>query len=339
MALAPGWSAPVESLFNRLMGDGKSAEAELVASDLLASNPNQLWALEAMAGLATAGNRGVEALGYWQRALDSNPLDRRLRVLTAHATLAAARAQLGKAAEAAATLEVGRVLCADAFPIGFHALYAVVLQKLGRGEEAERERLAAYACPGARLAVAYTTAVDSGLVKLKPAGRKAADGAFQEALLPDPDPLEVNLLYGVWDSYAIAGIKYRGQKTHEKTILELCPRTLASAGKPADYENLLHGLVAREQWKVAEKLAAPLERRFPTSAGMKVCLAEVMHTKRARYTSELRLDRLLDEATAILDTAGEPDPRAEQLRSRIAALRGRFDSAAVLLDFFADRRR
>lgn len=335
--LAPDWPAPARELFRRHLDQDRPAEAERVARGLLARTPDDLAAIEGLATLVMRQGRAAEALGLWKQALGTNPLDRRLRIQATNAYHAAARRALadGRPADALAVLDDGAGVCPGEFPAGYYPLRAVAARKLGRGEEADAARATALAAPGGRLAAALFLAVDSALAKLKPADKRAADQHLAAALAEPPTPLEVNLLYAAWDSYHLAGVTYRGQKTQEKKILALAEQCLAADAPERDFENLCLGLALRQVWKPAEAAAARCERRFPRNPVFKVVLAEVLHARNPRYQQERRILRLLDEARALIGPGA--DGRHAGLADRIDQLRKQYIEPADVFDFVFGR--
>jgi tetratricopeptide (TPR) repeat protein len=336
--LAPDWPAPARELFRQHLGDDRAGEAERVARGLLARRPDDLPVLEGLAALLQRRGRAAEALALWKRALATNPLDRRLRGLAAHGYLAAARQNLieERPAEALTLLDEGRAVCEVEFAVGLHSVRSVAARKLGRLDEAEAEQRTALTIPGGRLAAALYLSADSGMAKLKPADKKEADKRLASAVVEPPTPLEVNLLYGAWDSYHLAGIEYRGQKTQEKKIFALVEKCLDADAPEQDFENLCRGLSIRERWKLAEGAAAACERRFPTNPFFKVALAEAMHARNPRSHHERRIVRLLDEARSMITTSGD---RHAGLIDRIDRLSQQYAGPLDVLEFMFGRRR
>lgn len=338
-ALAPDWPDPARRLFHHYRVKDDPARAEAVARELLARRPDDLPTLEGLAEMLQRQGRAAESLDLWRRVLAANPLDRRVRARVSHAYHAAARLALadGRPADADALLVAGQSVCADGFPIGYFALRAVTARKLGRREEADRLAAEAAAVPGGRPAAALFVAVDSGLAKLKPAEKTAANKALAAALAKPPTPLEVNLLYAAWDSYHLDGFTYRGQKTQEKKIQELAERCLTADAPAADFERLCGVLLARHLWKLALKVADRCDRRFPDNPTFKLALAECLHHQNPRYFEEIRIRDLLKEARELAERAA--DPRYRPLLDRIDELHKQYAAADSFFDFVFGNRR
>jgi hypothetical protein len=337
--LAPDWPEPARRLFAHYRERNDPARAEAVARDLLARRPDDLPTLEGLAELLGQRGRAADALAEWRRVLAANPLDRRVRVRAAHAYHAAARRLLidGDAAAADALLADGRAVCEEGFAVGYWPLASVAARKLGRRADADAAARVAAAVPGGRLAAALYIAVDSGLAKLKPGEKTAANKALAAALAAEPTPLEANLLYAAWDAYHLEGVTYRGQKTQEKKVHEQVERSLAAAAPADEFERLVYGLVRRQVWRLAERAAARLERRFPDDPAFKVLLAEAMDGQQPRFAEEARVRALLKQAKEQAERSA--DPRHRPLLDRIDRLQRRYAGSDRLFEFFfADRR-
>src|SRR5207253_11033527 len=131
--------------------------------------------------------------------------------------------------EADAILDQHAALLEDQTRAASAALRSVVRTKQGKADEAAEFRARALAVPGGRLGAAYRMMVDSQLAKLKPADKRAAEKLFADELAKPPTPLEVNQLIAAYDGYHVDAVIYRGQKTHEKKVLDQVARCLDAA--------------------------------------------------------------------------------------------------------------
>lgn len=333
--LAPDWETTAGSLFGVLMDSKKPAEAEAAARAFLARRPDHLPTLVSLAELLQRQGRSADACGLWLRASELNPLDRPTRFRAAAAVLAAARRELiaGKPAAADALFEQHRGMLEEQAPAGLFALRSVTATKLGDADAAADYRTKALAAPGGRLGAAYRMMVDSQLAKLKPAQKKPAEALFAEELAKPPTPLEVNQLVAAYDGYHLDGITYRGQKTHEKKVLDQATRCLAVDAPETDFERLGEVLVVKQEWKPAKKFADAMLDRFPVNPYFLLARSEVGHATRERpYFTEQRLARAkkLAEASA--------EPRHRQLLERIDRLRKQLSTPFDIFDsLFGDR--
>lgn len=332
--LAPDWVAPAQDLFHRLISQGKAEDAEAVARTLLKHRPNALPVVDALAGQVARQGRAADAYELRTKALAANPLDQRLRVLTAHSALGLARRLLidGDSTAAERVLTESAGLCEEHTPTGWKALGSVVARKLRRPADADRLRDEALTVPGGRLAATFFLAVDALLAKLKPAERKPLDAALAEAFAGPATPLEANLLYAAWDQYHLEGVSYRGQKTQEKKVEEVIVRSAESAAPEIDFENLARGVAMRQEWKRLAKLAAPLRARFPNNPVFPLLLAEMEFTLADGLPRPHKVAGLLRAALAAAERS--PEPRHKDLLPRIKKLQHDAVHPAYFDDFF-----
>lgn len=336
--LAPDSPDAARRVFEALVEAGRPADAEAAARAYLARKPDDAFALVALGSLIRTQGRAAEAAEVLLRALPLNPLDRATRIQASTALVAEARAALagGKLADAKAALAIldkHDAFLTEMAPAGRLVLRAVALQKLGRADEAAAARAAALAVPGARLGVGYRLMVDSQLAKLKPADKKAADAQWAAALVPAPLPLEVQQLLAAYDLYRLDAVTYRGQKTHEKKLLDQAFRSAGTAGPEEEFEKLLDVLVrTKEEYKVGKKLADALLARFPANPAVHLARAEAgMGLGEREYHVEGRLRR----AKALAEAATEP--RHRELAGRIDELLKQYAAPFDFLDAFFGR--
>lgn len=333
--LAPDSPDAIRRLFEVLVEAKKPAEAEAAARAYLARRPTDAFALVALGNLIRTQGRPADAAEVMLRALPLNPLDKPTRYLTASAVLADARAKLAaKPADALASLDRHAALLLDQTPAGMEVLRATAFTKLGRADEAAAARAAALAVPGARLGAAYRLMVDAQLAKLKPADKKAADQLWAAELAKDALPLEVNQLIGSYDSYHLDAVTYRGQKTHEKKVLDQAARVYTVAAPEVDFERLLEVLLGKHEFKHAKKLADAMLARMPSNPYFHLARAEAgMGAGEREYHVEQRVRR----AKALAE-APAADPRHKALLGRIDDLLKRFAAPFDFLDAFFGRR-
>ncbi|HJZ60149.1 MAG TPA: hypothetical protein VKE74_34725, partial [Gemmataceae bacterium] len=237
----------------------------------------------------------------------------------------------GFAADAEALFAKHRALLEDQTPAGLAALRSVVAVKLKQPDEAAALRAKALAVPGARVSVAYRMMVDSQLAKLKPADKRAAETLFADELAKPPTPLEVNQLIAAYDVYHVEGLTYRGQKTHEKKLLDQVEKCLTADVPESDFERLGEMLVAKQEWKYAKKYLDGCRRRFPKNPCFLVLAAETAIGKEERFFT---VDRLLLEAKRLAEAATEP--RHKLLLERIARIQKEINTPFDIGDFFGD---
>ena len=332
--LAPGWSEANQRLYNALLDAGKKSEAEEVLRKYLALKPDDLGAVTSIADLLSQQGRAEEAAVYWLRALAIHPLDKPIRSRAAGAVLASARRKLadGGPTGAAAELDPHATLLDERFPASTAALRSVILTKEGKLGEAASLREQALGRPNARLAAAYHLAVDAQLAKLKPVDKRSADKALADELTVTPRPAELSLLIGAYDSYHIAGISYRGQKAHEKKVLDLVARCVEADAPELDFEHLATLLLAKREWKHARIVAEVCIQRFRSNPYFLLVRSEAgLEMGEADHKVAARLRK----AEKLAENSSEP--RHRELLDKINELLKEISPQFNFLDAFFNR--
>jgi hypothetical protein len=334
--LAPDWAEPARELYLALV-EHEPAEAEAVARELLRHQPDNLEALQGLGKLLLKGGRGEEAAALFLRASALNPLDGGLRRAAASAILAHARSLLIQSnAEGVAPL-LGQYsdLLNESFPAARDCLASVAAIKLRQPEAAASLRERALGVKGARLAAAYRIMVDSQLAKLKPAEKRAADQFFAGELTRQvPTPMEVTLLNLAYTGYISEGLSYRGQKAHDKKLLDQADRCIGADAPDIDFEMLALVLKTGEHWKRLKKFCDACIRRFASNPVFLVLRSEAGFALEEReYYLEIRLTA----ARRLAEASGEPRfrallPQIEELLKEVALPFSMFES------FFGRRR-
>ena len=184
--------------------------------------------------------------------------------------------------------------------------------KLGNVEQADALCQRAEGIPGQRLAAAYRVAVDSTLAGLKPARKTEANRRLKSALAPDATPLEVNQFVAAADAYHLAGIAYRGQKTHDKLALDQVKKCLDAAAPVEDFEHLAEVLLGKGELKHLQILVGACEARFPENPFFLFARAVADLSQRKPW---YRVKPLLDMARKFAEDS--PEPRHKPLLARI----------------------
>lgn len=334
--LAPDWEEPALSLFDHLMSVGKHTDAESIARKHLEKNPKAIELAESLSVHLQSQGRAAEALALRKQILAANPLDKKNRMLVASSHLAAARREMiaGKLDRAQSLLDEGQAICDEEMPVFALALRSTIARKAGRKAEADDLASRATAFPGGRLVATYQLAVDGLLAKLKPAERKPLDAALAEALTGPASPMETGKMYGAWGMLLVEGVEYRGQKGHEKKILDLVSRTPQFDAPEEEFEKLTQALLPRMQWKALEKVATACRRKFPSNPVFPLMLAEVEFGKANGNPRPYKVTNLLDIAKSFAERS--PHERHKPLLERISEL-DKFARPEDLLPFLFDR--
>jgi hypothetical protein len=268
--------------------------------------------------------------------MELNPLDRSLRMRAAQAHLSAARRQAmnGKLADAEQSLTAGQALCQEHVPVAHRALQSSLARKAGRAAEADDLRAQLAALPGGRLAGSLCLAVDAGLLKLKPADRKAANQALGAALADSIEPRDAILVYEAWRHYANEGISYRGQLTHEKKIESQLLHMVEHKGRLGECEELIGLAIAAEAWKLVDKLARKLSNRYPGSPLFPLALAAAELRLRGDQARWGPFANHLRRARQLIDLGN--DPKHQEFLPWINELEEEFPPPSILDRMFGN---
>ena len=147
-----------------------------------------------------------------------------------------------------------------------------------------------------------------------------------------PTPLEANQLVAAYDNYMIDGVTYRGQKAHEKKVLDHAQKCLAADAPEEDFERLCEVLVQKHEWKRARKLADGCAVRFDRNPYFALAQAEAMAATNARH---YYVSQRAAKAKQLADASHEP--RHKALHDRIEDIRKEFASPFDFLDGFFRR--
>lgn len=264
--LAPDWEPVALELFATAVERGDTATAEAAARRFLATNPQSVTVLAGLAELMSGEGQSAEALDLRRRALAVNPLDERNRHMLGAAAVAHARrlAIDGDLPAAEKLLDDDRTLLEAKLPTSYFALRAVLHRKAKRPAEADAATEAAFRLKTSRLVARLYLHANAVLLKLKPKEKTAAAKDYADALELPPTPGEAVTLLTGYDMFFHEGLKYTGQKTQEKKILDVLVRAAGSSeGSEFEFELLAATLQGREQYAMSLKVAAALMKRFP----------------------------------------------------------------------------
>ena len=331
--LAPDWEQASTELFAAAMDHDDPATAETAARNYLTHNAKSLSTLSALAKLLASQGHTAEALDLRRRALAVNPLDTANRHAAAAGTIAHAR-RLGmtKPVEAEALLREAEPLLLATVPTSLHALRSVVLRKLKRADDAEREAGLASGGLNARLVARLYLHANAVILKLKPAEKKGAADALAAALLEQPTPGEAASLMAGYEMYFAEGQTYTGQKTQEKKLLDVLVRSVESpAGTEIEFEMAAGLLANRSNHLLAAKAAAALMKRFPKNPFFPLVAAKAEFA-RGKGRGGYRVTEPLRKARALAEASGEE--RHKQLLPQIDELLKAADPLAGMFGNF-----
>lgn len=304
LELAPDRLASHESLFLYFKEHNKTAKAINAAQDLLERFPDHVPTLEALGNLYMEQGKYGDALDVFQRALCHNPMDRRLRsrISTAHVFNARAHAELGRFDEARAEYqcclaydELGEsrssILCKWA-ACEFKA------KNPAQAEELLRDALSVVGC---RLAVAYSMLIEVIRLKLPPALKSRFNKDFNAALAEPPTGAGAVAIAATAGHHIRAGIKYHGQKTHEKKVQTYLEKALRAGLTEQEMEHLGAELPPFKRLRLVQAFSTAATIHFPNNPALLLAEAECYLELGLNYSRLWRIRNLLTRARVLLE--------------------------------------
>jgi hypothetical protein len=316
--LVPERLAPQLALFKLHRDNKEPAAAKKVGQNLLKHFPEQVETLEALGDLALEDKDLKKAEDYFERALQANPLERRLRgklaqihqnrglELTLGQDFEGARSQY-QAALAFWDGPKGSLLCQR----------AVLEMKAGRASEADALVAQALAEPEQGLASRYTLLCEAVRAKLPPARRKELAAAFNAALAQAPAPPEILALLVVAARQRVERLDaFHGQKTRERELIKFLEQMPFTAFDEDQLERLAASLTALQARRPLESCLRSAERRFPRNPAFPLLWIDYYLAANHPENNAVDMKQKLEKARKLAETL----PRGElqqQLLERI----------------------
>jgi tetratricopeptide (TPR) repeat protein len=267
IALAPDLLEAHNALFQHHRDHDRPGKAEKVARRLLARFPQHVATLEALGQMLMKKRKYADALGFFQRALQVNPLERRLRaaVIAAHLYKARDHAERGDFDAAREDYRAALAFDDRKQNAGVLCKWAACEFKAGNDAAAEELLEKARADQGDRLAVAFGLLVEVIRLKLPRPLKTRFDKEFNEALAEPPTVEAACALIATAAAHRDAGVDYVGQKTHEKKVLAYLERLSDADLAEGPLVQLIDGVQTLESKRLGKKLVDEGLRRFPES--------------------------------------------------------------------------
>ncbi len=265
LELAPDQLDTYEALFHYYRQQEEDAEAEQVARQLLERFPEHVPALVELGGMLKRRRAYAEALHLYQRALKAHPLDRRLRGLVSEAHLfnARAHAEAGRFEEARTEYQAALTFDQGKDKPATLCKWAAGEFKAGDAPRAEELLQQALAEADTRLAVAYSMLIETIRLKLPRTLKNRFDREFNQGLAEAPTAAAAVAIAGTACSHRLAGVKYVGQKTHEKKVLAYLTKAQRVEFSEEQLQKLGNSLLGLEAHKLLRSYATLGQRRFP----------------------------------------------------------------------------
>jgi tetratricopeptide (TPR) repeat protein len=267
LELAPDQLATHEALFRFFLRKKKTADAVKAGRRLLERFPDHVPTLEALGDLLLDRKEFPEGLGLLQRALQANPLERRLRykVSTAHLLNARQHAEAGRFDEARREYQAAIALGEGRKDSTALTKWAACEFKAGNPERAEELLGQALAAEGGRLAVAFSMLIEVIRLKLARPLKTRFDREFKEALAEPPTAAAAAALANIAATHRLAGVTYFGQKTHEKKVLAYLDKATRVEFTEPQLSKVCAALAALQARRLELTYIRLGQRKFPQS--------------------------------------------------------------------------
>ena len=226
--LTPTWVTPGVELLQLLQEAERIPEAAQVAEQLLQRFPTDLQVLDKAANFFSATEQPTKALECVKKALQTNPLDRRLRERVAVASLNDARGRglVGEFEAARAALKEAHNLSGSTFGTLLEAISAAIERRAGQLALAEKQEQELRAKPHQRVASAYRLYVEHTRLKLAKKSTTPFSNAFSDSLKTALTVPEAFALLEALGQYLSEGSAYYGLKSHTTRILQCVEKML-----------------------------------------------------------------------------------------------------------------
>jgi tetratricopeptide (TPR) repeat protein len=316
--LAPGQLEPYEALFEHYQKREQDDKAEEAARRLLDRFPAHVKTLEALGDLCLRRSAPAEALGFFQRALKTNPLERRLRgkVSFAHLVHARSLVEAGRFPEARA--EYQAALAYEGQGPSASVLCKMAACEFKAGETARAEELLqqAQAHSAGPLDVAYSMLIEIIRLKLPRPLKVRFDKEFNAGLAEPPTAATAVALATTMSAHAVMDVKYYGQKTHEKKVLAYLDKARRLPYTEQQLEALCRAMLGAKAWKQLRDFAAVGQRRFPENPLFYFLEAESYIAQGPHRCPVGRVHPLLERARQLASRL-PPDAEQKQLLEEI----------------------
>ena len=305
-------------LFEHYRAKEKSGKAEQAARKLLARFPDHAPTLEGLGDLLMARQEYAEALSLFERALKSNPLERRLRakVGNAHSYKARQDAEVGNYDAARAGYQAALAFTEGGRNYPVLCKWAACEFKAGNPEKAEELLQRAHGEEDNRLAVAFSMLIETIRFKLPKKLKDRFDKEVKEYLAQPPTPRAAAAISDTAAAMRAAGVTYFGQKTHEKRVLGYVEKALKEEFSEEQLAHVCADLQVLKAPRLRLQFIRLGQRRFPDSPIFYLAEAEYNLDQGPHRCSPFQTQQMLEKAQQLANALPR-DPRQEQLLERI----------------------
>jgi tetratricopeptide (TPR) repeat protein len=318
LELAPDQLDTHYELFVHYRDKEKSGKAEQAARKLLKQFPEHAPTLEGLGDLLMAKAEYAEALGLFERALKTNPLERRLRakVGNAHSYKARQDADAGRFDEARAGYQAALAYSEGDRNYPVLCKWAACEFKAGEPDKAEELLQRAHAEEDNRLAVAFSMLIETIRFKLPKKLKDRFDREVKECLAQPPTARAAAAVIDTAASMRAAGVTYFGQKTHEKRVIGYLEKALKLDFTEEQLAHVCDALRVLHSSRLLVKFIRLGQKQFPSSPTFYLAEADY-NLEQGPYRFPTFLTQQLLEKAQRLAQAMPRDPRQEKLLEHI----------------------
>jgi tetratricopeptide (TPR) repeat protein len=300
---------------------GKDAKARRVGNDLLKLFPDHFETLATMAAICMDSKDFKKAQEYLEKAIQANPLERRLRT-----ALARAKQNYGLALTLASKFDEAREQYEQALHVRdgsktpLLCQWAVAELKSKNPQRAAELIAQTQAEPNHRLACLFGLVGESVRAKLPTADKKRIAKDFKDALVQTPTPPEVLVLVeSAAHQRETHDDAFVGQKTQEKTILKFLDSVNYSNFDEKQLSRLCDSLKALEARRPWLRCVTHAHRHFKKNPDFCLSFADYHLADKSHFARPYRVEQFLDEARRL----AKEMPRGELQQQLLESIKAR----------------
>jgi tetratricopeptide (TPR) repeat protein len=297
LQLAPDLLSAHLALVQFYLDHDKKAKALQAAKQLLKRFPEHVPTLTTAGDLSLEKANYNEALELFTRALQANPLDGRLRTRLCSANTAAAGEEVAKGhfEDARRGFQTALGLAEAEDKSAILGSWAACEFKAGATDQGEQLLQQASAAGGQRLAIAFQMLVSAIRFKLGKPLKTRFEKEFNGLLAEPTNVAAAVAMAHISSGLARAGVKYVGQKGHEKKVIAYIDRA-----RNADFtdDQLLHLCTALRDLKSVRLLQSFFQtgqQRFPGNPRFYLAEVEYLLSLPPHRINPIKVKMLLDK--------------------------------------------
>jgi tetratricopeptide (TPR) repeat protein len=311
LKLAPDTLAPHEALFEHYRKKKKLGKAIQAGRRLLERFPEHVQTLEALGDLLMEKQEYGEAIERFARAVQANPLERRLRakLSAAHAYNARSFAERGHFDTARGEYQAALASSENRDDASVLCKWAACEFKAGDTRRAQELLAQAHTEAGNRLAVAFSMLIETIRLKLPRTLKNHFDTEFKAALAEPPSATAARAIALTAASHRLAGVTYFGQKTHEKKVLGYLDKARTAEFAETELAEICSALRGLKSGRLLMSYIRLGQQRFPASPVFFLMEAEENLARGTFWNTEV----LLNKARQLASTLPRDDRQKELL--------------------------